>query len=248
MKRRMSVVLLTVLTVTSATLVSCGAGQKGSESILLFDGAGVARESFSALRALLDANHLDYATVGSVELNRMDQAALRRHKLLIIPGGNFVEIGGGLSKDAARRVRDAVRHGLNYLGVCAGAFLAGDSPYNGINLTSGVRFRFYAIEEKGIRKAPVWIASADGRRLEQYWEDGPQLTGWGEAIAKYPDGTPALVQGKVGEGWMVLTGVHPEAPEKWRRGFSFVTPASVDNEYAAKLIHAALEGRSLPHF
>jgi glutamine amidotransferase-like uncharacterized protein len=215
---------------------------------LLFDGTGVSRGSVSALRSVLEANHLAYTTLSSAELNRMDEAALQRHQLLIVPGGNFVEIGNGLSKQATLRIRDAVRQGLNYLGVCAGAFIAGDSPYNGINLASGARFRFYSIEEQGVRKAAVWITSADGRKLEHYWEDGPQLAGWGEVVAKYPDGAPAIAQGKVGNGWVVLTGVHPEAPEQWRRGMSFTTPSSADNEYAAELIRAAFKGKPLPHF
>src|SRR5439155_26081828 len=138
--------------------------------------------------------------------------------------------------------------GLNYLGVCAGAFLAGDSPSNGINLASGVRFGFYSAEEKGIRKAAVSITPAEGSTLEHYWEDGPQLAGWGQVVAKYADGAPAIVQGAVGSGWVVLSGVHPEAPDNWRRGMTFTTPASVANEYAAQLIRAALERKPLPHF
>jgi glutamine amidotransferase-like uncharacterized protein len=248
MATRKMTAFLAVLAVASGVLESCGASQLGSEPILLFDGTGVSRGSVAALRAVLEANHMAYTTLSSSDLDRMDEAALRQHQLLIIPGGNFVNIGNGISKDAALRIRGAVQHGLSYLGVCAGAFIAGDSPYNGINLTSGARFRFYSVEARGVRKAAVWITSADGTKLEQYWEDGPQLSGWGEVIARYPDGAPAIVQGKVGDGWVVLTGVHPEAPEKWRRGMSFTTPASVDNEYAATLIRVALQRKPLPHF
>jgi glutamine amidotransferase-like uncharacterized protein len=220
----------------------------GSEPILLFEGTGASRGSVSALRAVLEANHLAYTTVTSAELDRMDEAALQQRQLLIVPGGNFVNMGKGISQETALRIRDAVHGGLSYLGVCAGAFLAGDSPYNGINLTSGVRFPFYSDEMKGIRKAAVAVTSAEGTTLEHYWEDGPQLIGWGEVVATYPDGAPAIAQGAVGSGWVVLTGVHPEAPEKWRYGMKFTTPASVDNEYAAKLIRAALERKPLPHF
>ncbi len=52
----------------------------------------------------------------------------------------------------------------------------------------------------------------------------------------------------LGEGWVVLTGIHAEATERWRGGLNFTTPASVDNEYAAKLIRAALERQPLPHY
>ena len=121
------------------------------------------------------------------------------------------------------------------------------SPYNGLNLTAGVRFPFYAIENQGIRKAAVPIAIAGGQAMTHYWEDGPQLTGWGDVVAKYPDGTPAIVQGAVGNGWAILSGVHPEAPESWRRGMAFDTPASTDNAYAATLIAAARNRTRLPH-
>jgi glutamine amidotransferase-like uncharacterized protein len=228
-------VFIGALGAASVLLSACGPHQLGSEPILLFDGVGTSRGSVVALRAVLKANRLAYATVDSAQLNQMGETPLRGYQLLIVPGGNFVEMGNGLTKATTLRVHDAVQHGLNYLGVCAGAFLAGDSPYNGINLTAGVHFGFYSAEEKGIRKAAVSITSAEGSTLEHYWEDGPQLAGWGQVVAKYPDGAPAIVQGAVGSGWVVLTGVHPEAPENWRRGLTFTTPASVDNEYAAKL-------------
>ena len=67
-----------------------------------------------------------------------------------------------------------MRSGLNYLGICAGAILAGEN----FDLT-GVRFRFYSAEDRGIRKEVVATTSADGSTLDQYWEDGPQLSGWG---------------------------------------------------------------------
>jgi glutamine amidotransferase-like uncharacterized protein len=67
-------------------------------------------------------------------------------------------------------------------------------------------------------------------------------------VGKYPDGTPAIVEGSSGKGWVILSGVHPEAPENWRGGMTFTTPASVDNAYAGKLIDAALHRTLLPHY
>ena len=101
---------------------------------------------------------------------------------------------------------------------------------------------------RGVRQAAVTIVTVGGPPLDHYWEDGPQLTGWGAVVGKYPDGTPAIVEGTSGKGWVVLVGVHPEAPETWRRGMTFATPASVDNAYAGTLIHAALTGVWLLHY
>jgi len=70
----------------------------------------------------------------------------------------------------------------------------------------------------------------------------------GAVIGKYPDGSPAIVQGTYGKGWVLLTGVHAEAPASWRRGMDFKTPANVDNDYAATLIRAALKREVLPHY
>jgi len=69
-----------------------------------------------------------------------------------------------------------------------------------------------------------------------------------KVVAKYPDGTPAIVEGMSGNGWVILSGVHPEAPANWRHGMTFTTPVDVDNAYAATLIDAALNRTWLPHY
>ena len=220
----------------------------GTAQILLFNGTGTSPNDVAAFETILKDKHVNYSKVNSSQLNVMSESQLRGYGLLIVPGGNFIDIGNGLTPGATANIRNAVQNGLNYLGVCAGAFFAGNSPTNGLNLTSGVKFGFYAAEDRGIRKAAVPIAVAGAPTLEHYWEDGPQLTGWGAVVGKYPDGTPAIVQGTCGSGWVILSGVHPEAPANWRRGMTFTTPASTDNAYAWTLIHAALNRESLPHY
>ena len=217
-------------------------------SILLFDGTGTSPNDVAAVEAILDDNRLDYSKKNSSQLNELGEAQMRRYRLLIVPGGNFVAIGKGLTSGTSERIRKAVEGGLNYLGICAGGFFAGNSPYNGLNLTSGVSFHFYSAENRGIRKTAVAIASAGAPTLDQYWEDGPQFTGWGAVVGKYPDGTAAIVEGTFGSGWVILAGVHPEAPAAWRRGLAFRTPVSADHAYAGTLIQSALNRVSLAHY
>jgi glutamine amidotransferase-like uncharacterized protein len=242
------------LTIVSVALISCVStarrtnGDEGSAPILLFNGTGTSAGDVTALENIMRGEHLDYSTSDSAQMNEMSEAQFRKHRLLIVPGGNFEKIGNSLNRGAAASIREAVQNGLNYLGICAGAFFAGNSPYNGLNLTSGSRFGFYSAEARGMRKAPVAITAAGGQTLDQYWEDGPQLTGWGAVVAKYPDGTPAIVEGESGNGWMILAGVHPEAPESWRRGMQFRTAAETDNAYAATLIRAAVSRELMPHY
>jgi len=217
-------------------------------SILLFNGRGTSAGDVAAVERILRDARLSYATASSRQLAALTAPQLGTYRLLIVPGGNFEQIGNGLSPIAVANVRDAVHGGLNYLGICAGAFFAGNSPYNGLNLTSGVRFPFYAAEARGVRKAAVQIAIAGSSPLEQYWEDGPQLSGWGDVVAKYADGTPAVAQGRVGQGWVLLLGTHPEAPDSWRDGQQFSTSGAAARAYAGTLIIAALNATPLQHY
>ena len=243
--------------VASLILISTACGVRGDKTdkadktgiapILLFDGTGTSPGDVAALETILNNNQLDYSTVNSSRLNAMSESQLRKYRLLIVPGGNFIHLGNSLTPNTTANIRNAVQNGLNYLGICAGGFFAGNSGYNGLNLTSGVRFGFYSAENRGIRKAAVAITTAGSATLDHYWEDGPQFTGWGAVVGRYPDGTPAIVEGTSGSGWVVLTGVHPEAPAAWRRGMTFTTPVGVDNAYAATLIRAALNRSPLSH-
>jgi glutamine amidotransferase-like uncharacterized protein len=235
----------------SFSLTACDPPSHGDPApILLFAGKGTSAGDVAAVERILDHDHLRYATATSSELNRMRVSQLLAYRLVIVPGGDFVAMSASLTRNTTASIHEAVQRGVNYLGICAGAFLAGDGrgDYNGLDLTSGVRFGFYAAENQGIRKAAVAIARVDAPAVEHYWEDGPELTGWGTVVAKYPDGTPAVVEGVSGNGWVILVGVHPEAPEAWRRGMGFATPASVANAYAGTLVRSALTRTWLPHY
>jgi Biotin-protein ligase, N terminal len=217
--------------------------------ILLFTGTGTSAPDVSALESVLQTLKLTYTTIDSAHLDAITVSQLRAYKLLIVPGGNSITIGQNLTATATAAVRNAVQQdGLHYLGVCAGAFFAGSSIYNGLDLTSGVWFDFYADEAKGVHKDAVKITLPDNSSLEAYWEDGPQLSGWGDVVAEFSDGTPAITQGSSGNGLVVLSGVHLEAPAAWRTGMAFTTPVSVDLNFAGQLVQAALTGNALPHF
>src|SRR6266567_8123388 len=219
-----------------------------SPPILLFNGTGTSPNGVKAVEAVLKDSHLEYATVNSRQLNGMSESQLMAYRLMIVPGGNYITIGNSLTPDTTTNIHNAVQGGLNYLGICAGGLLAGNATCNSLNLTSGVRFGFYAEVNRGVHKAAVAIANVGTPALEHYWEDGPQFTGWGEVVGKYPDGTPAIVEGTVGQGWVTLSGVHPEAPASWRRGMAFNTPVSADTAYAGTLIDAALHGTWLRNY
>jgi glutamine amidotransferase-like uncharacterized protein len=243
-------IIYTTVALVAVTFTTCSGNNKsGNTPILLFNGTGTSPNDVAAIETVLNTNGLNYTTANAEQLNAMAEPVIKKYRLLIMPGGDFIEMGNSLHPGTAANIRKAVTYGLNYLGICAGGFLAGKYRYyNGFNLASGVTFGFYSIENKGIRKAAVAISSTGCPTLEQYWEDGPQFTGWGAVVGRYPDGTPAIAEGTFGRGFVILAGVHPEAPEAWRHGMTFNTPAGEDNAFAGKLIRAALNGTSLPHY
>jgi glutamine amidotransferase-like uncharacterized protein len=236
-----------ILGLAALVLTACASpAPDDAAPILLFDGTGTSPNDVAAVKAILKSRNLEYCTVNSEQLNGMSESDLRAHRLMIVPGGNYITIGRSLMPRTARNIHNAVQSGLNYLGICAGGILAGNTP-NGLNLTEGVRFDFYALVKQGIHKSAVEITGVSTPAIEHYWEDGPQFTGWGAVVGRYPDGTPAIVEGKSGNGWVILCGTHPEAPESWQSGMSFTTPTSAATAYAGTLVDAAFNGTSLPH-
>ena len=235
-------------TIGILALIGCAPHIPRSSAILLFNGTGTSPGDVAAIESILRDNHLDYTTADTRQLCSLGPRDYRTHRLMIVPGGNFIVMGDHLTPGAASNLHDAVAGGLNYLGICAGAFLAGDIPHNSFNLTSGVRFPFYSVVNRGIMKTTVPITFPNMPASDHYWESGPQLSGWGDVVARYPDGTPAVAQGAVGKGLVLLSGIHPEAPDSWRRGMKFRTPAADDQAYALTLIRAALNATPLPHY
>jgi hypothetical protein len=220
-----------------------------TEPVLLFVGDGTSSTDVSAVEGVLGTLGIGYITADSSQLNAMSEPQLAGYKLVIVPGGNSITIGESLTTQTSSTIRGAVQdYGVHYLGLCAGAFFGGYSTYNGVNLTAGVPFDFYADEYKGIHEEPVEISMPGNSSLDVYWQDGPQLSGWGSVVAKFPDGTPAIVEGQSGKGFVMFTGVHPEAPASWRGALMFSTPLSVDLQYAGTVIQSALNGPPLPHF
>ena len=112
--------------------------------ILLFAGAGTSAEDVATVETILREIHLGYSLVSTSQLNAMTEPELRSYQLLIVPGGNFLKIGRNVEPSAIMRIHDAVQSGLGYLGICAGAFLAGRSTHYASLDLADVQFGFYA--------------------------------------------------------------------------------------------------------
>src|SRR5689334_25310858 len=76
--------------------------------ILLFSGAGTSPGDVAALKRILESNRLSYATASSRQLDAMTADKLGAFDLLIVPGGNFEDMGNRLAPATSGKVREAV--------------------------------------------------------------------------------------------------------------------------------------------
>ena len=143
---------------------------------------------------ILNEHHLNYSTANSLQMNDMSESRLRAYRLLIVPGGNFVTMGNSLKSGTTATIHNAVESGLNYLGICAGAILGGDTIYhdNGLNLTNGVRFEFYAYVNRGIHRAAAPIADAGVGTLDSTGKMARNLLAGAPLSPSTPTGPPPL--------------------------------------------------------
>src|SRR5437764_609308 len=90
--------------------------------VLLFNGTGTSSNDVAAIETILEESRISYSTASSAKLDGMSAARLRSYRLIIVSGGDFTRIGTGLKKETTAKLRDAVQNGVNYLGICGGAF------------------------------------------------------------------------------------------------------------------------------
>ncbi len=240
---------LTSPAVASSTETTSLATTTSSATILIYNGSGTSSGDVAAVESLVTSMGLGYNTANSSQFNAMSEAQLLAYRLFLMPGGNAISISSYISKTATANLHNAISAGLNYLGFCAGGFFAGSSAYyNYTNLTNGVWFNVYPNYGRGTGATVVRASFPNGSTMDMYWQNGPALNRWGSVVAKYPDGNIAITEGFEGKGFVLLCGLHPEAPASWRTGMNFSTSLDVDLAYARSLVTSALNRSMLAHY
>ena len=214
---------------------------------LLFNGTGSSPGDVAALAKILTSMGISYETASSAKINSMSRTTLAKYKMIVWPGGNSIDMGNSLTYTATANIKSAVsRYGVSYIGFCAGAFMAESSNlYNVFNLAP-TWFDFY--QPNLIDMVVTHFPDGSQRHLV-YWQ-GPHVQGFGSVIAKYPNGQAAIAEGKVGNGFVILSGVHPEAPADWRTGFATqdFDGVTADINFTKTLMNAALYRMPLPSY
>jgi glutamine amidotransferase-like uncharacterized protein len=160
-----------------------------SGKVFLYEGKGTWDAGTENLEAFLTAQGFSYEAKQPKDLILGDLAS-DDPTLLIMPGGESWVYLEDLGEVGAHNIREYVRKGGSYLGICAGAFYATShregghttGPY-GIGLLDGTAFDGTSLE------APSYIEGV----MEFLWELGnPLVKGLGKSVRMLLYGGPAF--------------------------------------------------------
>jgi glutamine amidotransferase-like uncharacterized protein len=225
--------------------------------VLLFNGAGISTSDWQTTEQIIKGMGLTYQLANSSQLDAMSLDDMAKFGMIIVPGGHAGTITSGLKAATRVRVRQAVRdRGISYLGICAGAFVAVEAGANSDQTTS---YGFPVVEGAHL---PMWwpngntsavaavtpITFATGAQKYLVWYGGPSTPEWTNGvIARYNNGKAAMSETWSGKGFVVISGVHPEAPQGWRNTAG-QDPDGLDYEIMRSLVTAALQRKPLPTY
>jgi glutamine amidotransferase-like uncharacterized protein len=228
---------------------------RGEAKVLLLSGSGTWPAEISSLEKILKEHGIQSRQATSQQMENLDLDSIASYSLLVVPGGNAITLTAELSQRTRLNVRTAVRdRGMSYLGFCAGAWMAispggtpTEAPSYGFGLIDGPLQQEAAYQRSGSSYTIAEAIFPGGAKRSLLWWGGPITPeGDGTVIARYPDGGAAISQIAVGQGWAVLSGLHPAAtPEVFEAlGLDPATPSSLD--YAWTLLQSALTKTALP--
>ena len=228
-----------------------------SMNVLLFNGTGISTSDWESFQSILQGMNLTVKVVNSAELEAMTINDLKTYGLIIVPGGHGGTMSDNLDQATKIRVRQAVRdYGVSYLGICAGAWVAvgseasgdGNSSY-GFPVIAGTHLaNWWPNGNTSTVAAVVPVTFADGTSRQLVWWGGPSTPDWtGGVVARYSNGKAAISEAWSGNGFVVLSGPHPEAPQGWR-ATAGTDSDGLDYDIAKELITAALNRKPLPTY
>lgn len=217
--------------------------------VMLFAGSGTWGTEVTNLENILNAHGIKFQEVTSAQLDAMSVDQMAQFGLMIFPGGSGGTEADSLSSQTHANLREAVQvRGVSYLGFCAGSFIAeapapasGQDVSYGIGVVNGPELNYYYLENQGTDIAMTLLTFANGSTQDILWYGGPVTPNTaGGVIAKYPDGNPAITELWSGNGFVILSGVHPTADQATLSAVGMSSTDGTHQDTAYNLINAAL--------
>lgn len=218
---------------------------------LVYEGPGSWKSETRSLKEILYKNGATYLAVGADQLNEFTAERFAGFKAILFAGGNSISVSESISREVGEMIRLAVREGgMNYLGFCAGAWLAvASNEENSLGVVDGPSLAPSFLSLLGREYALDDAVFPNGERRRLLWYGGPvTVDGPGAVIARYSDGTAAISQLRVGKGLVIISGFHPAANKRILAGLGLKERQAVAPDIAWRLLRATISGESLPTF
>lgn len=206
-------------------------------------------ESAAALVRAADKS-LEIVYVGPQEKVRVTPEVLAGAALYVQPGGGQdIPAAWDDIRDTADAIRDWVRGGGRFLGICMGAYLAGSGDIEG----SVYGFDLVPATIDGYIDTPGATVSGEADTvIALTWRDKPRHVFFQDGaaftdvkpgttvIARYDNKTVAALTAPYGEGRVGVVGPHPEADQSWYDDAGLTNPDGVKFDLGIDLITATL--------
>jgi glutamine amidotransferase-like uncharacterized protein len=225
--------------------------------VLIYGGPGSWKAEVESLKEILYAHGATYEVLGPEQIDQLPVEQLLKYRLLLIAGGDAPTVRKSLSVEAHFRIREAVqKHGLNYLGFCAGAWLAvapaplpNEDVIYGLGVVEGPVLQQNYLWKNGRAYGLDQTQFPDGAKRQLLWYGGPITPNISAGIiAKYADGTPAITQIWSGKGFVILSGLHPAANKKILNQIGIYNREAIAPELAWALLNGAIHQIPLSTF
>ena len=157
--------------------------------------------------------------------------------MIAVPGG-FGDASSFdyIFKHNGKRVKEFVLNGGKYLGICMGAYWAGQHYLNLLEDVDAVQYLSRPGTDTRRPHAKNISINWQGTPMNMFWYDGCALVGDTnkfETVATYANGDAmAIIQGNVG-----LIGCHPESEKFWYDSYSWMGKHWHNREHHAILLN-----------
>ena len=206
--------------------------------IALYSDRGVWEESVTACEKMFEWMNFTVQLVDSDDINNN---RLSDFSILCVPGGNMYQYAQDISPAGIEKIRDFIRNGGGYIGICGGAYFASETvvwqgsqlPMASLGLFSGraegpineiCPYPNYTMCQVNIADSthPITQSEPDSSWMLYYW--GPMLVPDTNAdanmtvLGRYNNtNQPAMLALNYGLGKVFLVGTHPEIEEDSQR-------------------------------
>lgn len=163
----------------------------------------------------------------------------------IQPGGDdSLDIKEALSAEEISALKNYVKTGGRYWGICAGAYFAGETlddegKVEGLNIIPG--------DAEPYTRSPMArleLVTWQGQKRQMYLQDAPHFRLLADAkvitIANYNNGSIAAFITDYGKGKVAVCGPHPEADYAWFDKDELPRPTALSQDLAVEMLRELL--------